>query len=70
MDWQPAKTAPQRTRVLVASDKGHVQIARRAPVRWYDDADGMINPPAWWMPLPDAPAEMPAPKPKARKHKA
>ena len=31
-------------------------VARRSPVRWYDDADSMINPPIWWMPLPNAPA--------------
>jgi hypothetical protein len=70
MHWQPAKTAPPRTRVLVANEGGRVQVARRAPVRWYDDADSMINPPVWWMPLPEAPAEPGAPKPKLRKRKA
>jgi hypothetical protein len=64
MNWQPAKTAPARTRVLVADDKGHVQVARRMPLRCYTDADALIDPPAWWMPLPIAPAKKPTPRPK------
>jgi hypothetical protein len=66
MQWQPAQTAPTRTRVLVASEHGHVRIARRAPVRWYDDADSLMDPPAWWMPLPAGPAEAPMQKPPRR----
>jgi hypothetical protein len=68
-EWQPTKTAPAKTRVLVADDKGRVAIARRVPVRWYDDADAMIDPPAWWMPLPGAPAAPPEPPPKPRRRK-
>jgi hypothetical protein len=50
----------------VADDKGHVQVARRVPLRWYTDADALIDPPVWWMPLPDAPAQQPRAKPKSR----
>ena len=52
MDWQPFKTAPANTRVLVHDDRGHVQIARSVALRWYDDADRLIDPPVRWMALP------------------
>jgi hypothetical protein len=67
MDWQPAETAPSKTRVLVADDKGHVQVARRVPLRWYTDAEALLDPPLWWMPLPAAPAAAPKPSPRKRK---
>ena len=57
MNWQPIATAPTNTRVLVCSENGHVQIARLATLRWYDDADGLIGRPRWWMPLPTVPTE-------------
>ncbi len=68
MDWQPIRTAPPNTRVLVHDKRGHVQIARVAALRWYDDADRLIDPPVRWMSLPDIDEPQPAPKPRARKH--
>ena len=38
MDWQPIKTAPPRTRVLICDDARRVQIGRAGGLRWYDDA--------------------------------
>jgi hypothetical protein len=36
-------------------------IARAAILRWRDEADRLIDPVRWWMPLPEAPAaEAPA----------
>jgi hypothetical protein len=43
--------------MLICSDKGHVQIARRASLRWHDDAGKVIAVPRWWMPLPEPPAK-------------
>jgi hypothetical protein len=54
VDWQPIKTAPSNTRVLVADERGNVFIARVATLRWYDDADRLIDPPVRWMALPPA----------------
>ena len=67
--WEPIKTAPSNTRVLVCGDKGHVQIARLASLRWYDDADTLIGRPRWWMPLPAIPSEKPPEEAKPRGRK-
>jgi hypothetical protein len=67
VSWQPGKTVPPRTRVLVVNDKGQVRIARRIALRWYDDADMMLDTQAGWMPLPHAPSEQPKPKPRGRR---
>jgi hypothetical protein len=62
LDWQPIGTAPRNVRILVST--GHrVFIARAGSLRWFDDADHLIDRPAWWMPLPALPSEpQPAPQ--------
>jgi hypothetical protein len=54
-DWQPISSAPACTRVLVCSRGGHVQIARKAALRWYDDDERLMAVPEWWAPLPEGP---------------
>jgi hypothetical protein len=55
MTWQPIRTAPSNTRVLVCDDKGNVFIARASTLRWRDEADRLVDRPLWWQPLPQAP---------------
>jgi hypothetical protein len=58
MDWQPIKSAPPRTRVLICDESRRVQIGRIAGLRWYDDAGHLLSVvPQWWMPLPEGPEE-------------
>jgi hypothetical protein len=57
MPWQPIKSAPEGERVLVCARRGNVLIARSVALRWYDDAERLLDSPRWWMPLPEAPAE-------------
>ena len=66
LDWHPIGTAPRNVRILVST--GHrVFIARAGSLRWFDDADHLIDRPAWWMPLPALPSEpQPARKPQRR----
>jgi hypothetical protein len=63
MDWQPISTAPRRTRLLISDERRHVQVARAAGLRWYDDASSLLSGrPQWWQPLPEAPADAAEPK--------
>jgi hypothetical protein len=66
LDWKPISTAPSNVRILVSN--GHrVFIARCGAIRWYDDADRLIQRPDLWMPLPEAPSDLqPATKPTRR----
>ena len=64
MEWQPIRTAPNNTRVLVSDTKGNVLIARVATLRWFDEVGRLIDPPLGWMPLPEPHVERPAPKSK------
>ena len=60
MDWQPIRSAPSGERVLVCDRNGKVFVAHLLVLRWYDDAERMIDRPEWWRPLPEGPSE---PKP-------
>ena len=58
MDWQPIKTAPPRTRVLICDDAKRVQIGRAAGLRWFDDVGHLLSVrPLWWMSIPEGPDE-------------
>jgi len=58
MDWQPIKTAPPRTRVLICDEAKRVRIGRAAGLRWFDDTGHLLSlRPLWWMPLPEGPDE-------------
>ena len=69
MAWEPIKTAPTNTRVLVCDDTGDVFIAKVTTLRWRDEAGRLINPPVWWQPLPEPPSEEAPAKPKPRGRK-
>jgi hypothetical protein len=56
-DWQPIVTAPENERILVCNRAGHVQIARTAFLRWYDDDGRLLDIPEWWAPLPEGPTK-------------
>ena len=43
MEWRPTSSAPDSKRILVADEKGRIQIARLAGLRWFDDADHLIG---------------------------
>ena len=59
MDWQPIRSAPSGERVLVCDRRGHVASLL---LRWYDDAEKMIDKPEWWRPLPPGPKDREAEK--------
>jgi hypothetical protein len=69
MSWEPIKTAPAGKRVLVSDERGNVRIARAGALRWYDEADRLIERPRWWITLPKPPSEEPTVKPKSRPRK-
>jgi hypothetical protein len=69
VDWQPIKTAPAGERVLVANERGTVFVAKLLVLRWYDDAERLIDRPEWWTPLPAAPSEEQPAAPKSRGRK-
>jgi hypothetical protein len=56
-DWQPAATAPDNDRVLVAGRSGHVRIGRKSFLRWFDDEGRLMSVPQWWAPLPEPPVK-------------
>ena len=62
MDWQPIRSAPSGERVLVCDRRGHVFVAHLLVLRWYDDAEKLIDKPEWWAPLPEGPKEREAAK--------
>jgi hypothetical protein len=46
-----------------------VFVAHLLGLRWYDDAEKLIDRPEWWMPLPDGPQERePATAPRRSRH--
>jgi hypothetical protein len=53
--WQPIKSAPSGERVLVCDRYGNVFVVRLLVLRWYDDAEKLIDRPEWWMALPKGP---------------
>jgi hypothetical protein len=46
-----------------------VFVAKLLVLRWYDDAERLIDRPEWWMPLPAAPSEEQPAAPKSRGRK-
>jgi hypothetical protein len=69
MEWQPIKSAPSGERVLACDRRGTVFVAKLLVLRWYDDAERLIDRPEWWMPLPAAPSEEQPAAPKSRGRK-